>query len=389
LLTPLDVAEFFAESCGTTIGSGASAVLTLADEDTLEILYSVGFMRSQVRQWQTIPLSIKSPITDAVKNQTIVCLDSLDAWKADYPLIPMADTIYRSWAAVPLVVKGQTIGGITFSFHEPRPFDDDERAFILALAQQCAQALDRARLYEAEQTARQDAEKAVRARDEFLSIAAHELKTPVTSLRGFAQILLRQLNKNGVVETAQLQRSLSHIDEQSNKLSWLVNALLDHSRLQAGRLTLEPKMLDLVALVTQTISTIQQTTHQHVITLDAPETLSLVGDPLRLEQVLINLLDNAVKYSPNGGSIEVRVTISAPQLVQISVRDHGLGIAPHHRDRIFDRFFQGHRDGYRGGMGLGLHISRQIVELHDGNITAEFPESGGTCFIVDLPLRRE
>jgi signal transduction histidine kinase len=213
------------------------------------------------------------------------------------------------------------------------------------------------------------------------------LKTPITSLRGFAQMLLRQQDKKGVLEAGQLQRSLIHLDRHSAKLTRLVNALLDISRLQAGRLTLELKPLDVVELVRQTTEIVQKTTQSHTITLDTPETPTILGDPLRLEQVLINLLDNAVKYSPNGGPIIVNVAADSLEAISISIRDHGLGIAPDLRSRIFDQFFQAHGKGYRGGMGLGLYISYQIIELHNGTIDVEFPDEVGTQFIIRLPIR--
>lgn len=115
-----------------------------------------------------------------------------------------------------------------------------------------------------------------------------------------------------------------------------------------------------------------------------PPRLPARVDALRLEQVLTNLLDNAIKYSPDGGTITVTLGQTAAELC-VSVRDHGLGIPAEQRGRIFDRFFQAHQDGHRSGMGLGLYISKQIVDLHGGEITVEFPADGGTCFVVHLP----
>ena len=110
-------------------------------------------------------------------------------------------------------------------------------------------------------------------------------------------------------------------------------------------------------------------------------------DPVRFEQVIANLLDNAIKYSPDGGPIELELTRPSAASVQLAVRDHGLGIAPERRSQIFDRFYQAHGEGYRSGMGLGLYISRQIVELHGGELWAEFPPDGGSRFVVRLPVR--
>jgi signal transduction histidine kinase len=114
-------------------------------------------------------------------------------------------------------------------------------------------------------------------------------------------------------------------------------------------------------------------------------------DPLRLEQVVTNLLDNAVKYSPNGGAIKVTLALrrardTAADWAELSVRDYGLGIPPEQRGQIFERFYQAHGNGHKSGLGLGLYISRQIVELHGGEICAEFPPDGGTRFVVRLPI---
>jgi signal transduction histidine kinase len=108
-------------------------------------------------------------------------------------------------------------------------------------------------------------------------------------------------------------------------------------------------------------------------------------DPLRIEQVLVNLVNNAIKYSPDGGAIDVGVTQHG-EVAQVAVRDHGLGIPPEYREHIFDLFYQAHARSHRSGMGLGLYISRHIVDLHGGFITADFPADGGTRFVVTLPV---
>ena len=122
------------------------------------------------------------------------------------------------------------------------------------------------------------------------------------------------------------------------------------------------------------------------MTVSAPEALEACLDSLRVEQVLCNLLENAVKYSPDGGRIEVTLSQHGPAAAELSVRDGGLGIPPEKRARIFERFYQAHGEGHRSGLGLGLFISRQIVELHGGEIWAEFPDDGGARFRVRLPL---
>ncbi len=241
----------------------------------------------------------------------------------------------------------------------------------------------------AERAARQEAEVAVRQRDEFLSIAAHELKTPLTSLSGQAQLALRQLRRAGPVDPDRIMRSIEVIAGQSNRLAMLLNQLLDVSRLEAGKLSLAKAPTDLTALVSGIISVIQPSTDRHLIQLTAPAEVQATLDPLRFEQVITNLLDNAIKYSPDGGEIEVTIDQSGPDRVELTIRDHGRGIPPEKQTRIFERFYQAHGDDHTSGLGLGLFVTRQIVELHGGQITLEHPADGGTRFIVCVPATEE
>ncbi len=235
----------------------------------------------------------------------------------------------------------------------------------------------------AEHAAREEAEAALHARDEFLSAAAHELKTPITSLSGFAQLAIRNLKNGGTPE--QVARALGIIQAKSDTLTRLLTQLLDISQLESGTLMLNRRPTDLVQLVTRVVGEALHNPEKHAIALVAPSSLEATVDPLRLEQVLTNLLDNAVKYSPEGCSIEVVLSQCRQDTAQLSVRDQGMGIPPDKRARIFERFYQAHTRTY-SGWGLGLHITRQIVELHGGEIRVDFPDDGGTRFLVSLPL---
>ena len=243
---------------------------------------------------------------------------------------------------------------------------------------------ERARLLERERVARAEAERAVRGRDEFLSVAAHELKTPVTSLRGFAQLAVRQLDATGQIEPPLARQALDVIDRQSDRLASLVGRLLDVSRIQAGRLVLEPRPSDVTGIVGMVLAGARARTTRHEIVLEAPGPVFARVDPTRLEQVMTNLVENAIRYSPDGGRIDVCVA-ERDGSVEIAVRDRGLGIPPEHRASIFEQYYQAHALNQGGGMGLGLYISRQIVDLHGGELRAEFPEDGGTRFVVSIP----
>jgi PAS domain S-box-containing protein len=249
--------------------------------------------------------------------------------------------------------------------------------------------LERENLLARERQSRAEAEAALRLRDEFLSIASHELRTPLATLNGYAQLALRRLGRADQLEPERVVDALRAITSQSDKLNWLLGQLLDVSRLEVGKLALEPQVTDVVALVEQVVSGARVRDGEHVITFHAQLSHEAEVDPLRLEQVLTNLLDNAIKYGAEGGGpIEVVVSDAAQDALEISVRDHGLGIPPDKRAQIFERFYQAHGNRHKSGMGLGLHISRQIVELHGGELTAEFPADGGSRFVVRLPLAR-
>ncbi len=238
-------------------------------------------------------------------------------------------------------------------------------------------------------TSRKQAETAIQVRDEFLSVAAHELKTPITAQQGFAQVTLRHIDHagdSGVLDLKHVRRALQAIDQQAHKLNALVTQLLDVSRIERGQLTLDRKLTNVTELVEETVVRTQATTNDHTITLHAPSDLTANVDALRLEQVFTNLLDNAVKYSPQSGAIDVSLSLEGAnhRWLLLTVTDHGIGIPPEHRARIFERFYQV-QNGSIQGLGLGLFITRQIVEQHGGSIHAEFPPESGTRFVVRLP----
>jgi two-component system, OmpR family, phosphate regulon sensor histidine kinase PhoR len=242
------------------------------------------------------------------------------------------------------------------------------------------------RLLAAEQEARGLAERAVRARDDLISIAAHELKTPVTSLRGFSQLLTRQIEKDGRrLDGAKVLKAVQHIEEQSKRLTKLTEQLLDLSRLETGKLVLNREDAELGAVVANLVAGLQQSHRDRRVGVRRGNEVPVCADVLRLEQVLSNLIDNAVKFSPPESPIEVEVGQEPEGWARVSVRDYGIGIPEGKREQIFDRFFQAHTERHYSGMGIGLSVSRQIVEMHGGTISVEEPEGGGSRFVVRLP----
>jgi signal transduction histidine kinase len=273
----------------------------------------------------------------------------------------------------------------------PRQFGDDEIQLLQVVADRVALTIEHARLLEAARVARVEAEVAaaqLRTQDEFLAVAAHELKTPITSVKSAAQLLLRRYARQGTPDPQQVQRGLQTIDRQIDRLTRLVTLLLESVRLQAGRLQLERQATNLTRLVQQAAAQAQSQTEQHQLVVAAGPEVWAEVDALRLEQVVRNLLENAIKFSPDGGRIDISVQRVAGNQVELAVRDRGLGIAPEHRAHLFERFYQAHGSSHQSGLGLGLYISRGIVAQHGGTIRAEFPADGGTRMVVTLPGAR-
>ncbi len=221
-------------------------------------------------------------------------------------------------------------------------------------------------------------------REAFLGTVSHELKTPITILRLSTQLLMRHLSQDSEPDPARSQVLLKAVDRQSEKLSRLITYLLDVSRTGSGSFPLEVQDTDLVPFVQAIVHEQQSLTDRHPMTLTAPPELSARVDPERMEQVFFNLLDNAVKYSPDGGPIDVELGQPDGSNILISIHDRGVGVAPELREHMFDRFSQAH-DPTKPGLGLGLYICRRIVDLHGGELTAEFPQDGGTRMVVSLP----
>ncbi len=290
----------------------------------------------------------------------------------------------RSLIIVPLIAREKVLGAIQLvSTTSERRYNEEDLKFTEELAQRAAVAVDNAKLY-------RDAQQAISIRNEFVSVAAHELKTPITSLRGFTQLLLRRVNGNKTLDLEQLRQGLNQINNQSNRLGSLVGRLLDMSQLEAGKLILTLEDTDLGQMLYNIVAAVQLSANNHQITVSAPEHFEYRLDPLRFEQVMTNLLDNAIKYSPEGGQVRVEMQVleegEAGRSIKIQVQDQGIGIGPENREKIFEPYFQGNERGY-AGLGLGLYISREIVELHGGRIQLESGGSRGSTFVVTLPQK--
>jgi signal transduction histidine kinase len=251
-------------------------------------------------------------------------------------------------------------------------------------------ALERERLYAAEQHARAEAEAALRTRDEFLSIAAHELKTPLTTLMGNIDLIQRRTRREGGLSERDA-RSIGVATQQARRLKQMIDSLLDLSRLELGQLSIEPKPLDLGQLARRVVDEVQPGLLQHSIICRTPEAAVMIdGDEVRLEQVIQNILQNAVRYSPNGGRIEVLVAIDERAMqAALHVRDQGIGIASDALAQLFERFYRVPDTAIEHihGVGIGLYVVKEIVTLHGGVVQVVSKAGVGSTFTVNLPLR--
>ncbi|HZU83272.1 MAG TPA: ATP-binding protein, partial [Polyangiaceae bacterium] len=292
----------------------------------------------------------------------------------------LRDLGLRSMMAIPLFARGQTLGAIVLArAGGDRRYGHADLMLAEDLGRRCAIAIDNARLYRA-------AQSAIEQRDDFLSVASHELRTPLTSML----LRLELLERTAGATNAQYESfrvGLSAVARQAKRLSDLVDGLLDVSRMRMGRLKLERQRFDLAALVRDVASRLEADAARAGCSLLVAAAAPVLGswDPLRIEQIVTNLLSNAVKYA---GSAPIEVAVeSDARMARLVVRDRGVGIAPEDQRRIFERFERGASPrGARGGLGLGLYITRQIVEAHGGSIRVASRPGEGTTFVVELPL---
>lgn len=282
--------------------------------------------------------------------------------------------------ALPLRSDAGTILGCLIAGVSPRlRLDGEYREFLARVSGEIAMALASAR-------ALARASEDVRIRDDFLSIAAHELKTPLTPLIGKLQLIQRRLAREGVAE-----RNLGDLESaarEAARLVGMIDALLDLSRLRSGQLHIVPTALDLRAIAGEAVAEVEPTLQRHRLRLVAPaEPVVIAGDGLRLTQAARNLISNAVKYSPQGGTVTVEVA-SLGADVTLSVTDEGIGIAPELLPKIFERYYRAGGDAAAsiGGLGLGLFVVHEVVRLHGGSVSVESTPEVGSRFTITLPV---
>jgi signal transduction histidine kinase len=309
----------------------------------------------------------------------------------------------RSLVAVPLIVGGQMLGVLSTYADRPNAFDQGAVEFVEAFGAVASTAIYNASLYEEAQRGREVAEREQQRlreleqmKDEFLSTAAHELRTPLTTIVMSAGLALEQLERLAIREQidSRIVDLVNLVVEGSKRMHSLVNDLLDLTRLEQGKATFTIVDLDLrevVSACVESVAPLFESKHQK-LGVRLPETYCGVrGDRQRLEQVVINLLSNANKYSPPNTQVEIKTVRSGgPELAKeclVTVRDNGPGVPEEEREQIFDRFYRSslHRTDRSSSTGLGLPIARKVAEMHKGRVWVEPAPGGGSIFTLALP----
>jgi signal transduction histidine kinase len=319
----------------------------------------------------------------------------------------------RSLVVVPLIISDHVLGVLSAYSERKNAFDKEAVQLQEAFAAVASTAINNARLYEEARKGRAAAEKEQQRlrevdqmKDEFLSTAAHELRTPLTAVRMASSLLHEQIqarlqDDNRLIEAGgtrldtRLLDLVGLVEEGSARMHSLVNDLLDLTRLEQGRATLQLEEFDIreaIDSAMESVTPLLESKSQSAVRRLPELGCRIRGDRQRLEQVLLNLLSNAHKYSPTGSPIEVRLTRatvgSGRKECLVSVRDSGPGVPEEERERIFDRFYRSsvHRDDRTSSTGLGLPIARKIVELHGGRLWVEPAPGSGSIFTLAIPV---
>jgi signal transduction histidine kinase len=395
-VTPRDIHEVVLRQVTGTFGADDSLVVLPVDgAPELEIVAATRVPEDIMDAWRRFSIEAPVPIAKAARTREAIFLGSRDEWLSEYPSMQTAleATGHHANVVLPMVVDERLLGIAGLAYAAPRKFSTAERDFATAFAGVCAQALDRARLYEMERQARVEAERARevaeaanRSKAKFLARMSHELRTPLSAIGGYAELL--ELGVQGPVNAEQIA-ALQRIQQSNRHLLGLVNEVLAYSRIEAGRtsFSLETvhvlRTLSLVeALVAPQIRAKRLT---YALAAGEPG-LTVIADPEKLSQIVLNLLTNAIKYTDSGGSVSVSCEAEDVN-VAIHVRDTGRGIEASQLERIFEPFVQAVNGETVAseGVGLGLTISRELARGMGGEIRVTSVVGEGSTFTLTLP----
>ncbi len=369
-------------SKGLAVVEAARGMLISIKDGGISILGSSGFSPELIEYLDTISLETDIPIVDALRQGQMISLESGAEFQARYGgTYAGFDEIsdMQTYLAMPLVHGGETVGAITLHFKEAAALGAADRTFTSLLAQLTATALARARSYDVEQEKRKTAELIAQAREEVLGVVAHDLRNPLSLIVTSTELLEEDL------EPERRQQILEIAKRAGRQMNRLIGDLLDTVQMQSGKLSLDAEDLSVAVILRQTDETFQpRAENRHILlTVILPQDdLFVRADPLRVQQVLGNLVGNALKFTPVDGNITVR-TVAGEDEVTFHVTDSGPGIPVEQVPHLFEQFWQARHD--KRGVGLGLAIAKGIVDAHGGRIWCESTVGVGTTFSFTLP----
>jgi signal transduction histidine kinase len=384
--------------CGCSV-DGFIPTITLVDRDGSTLRHGAGPATladySRAIDGQVIGPAAGSCGTAVFRRRRVIVEDiQTDPLWAEYRGLASRFGLRACWSTPIIATSGRVLGSFALYYHEPRRPSADDLTLIDLMARTTALVIElrrgeeeRRRLLDAERAARRDAESANRGKDEFVATLSHELRTPLNAILGWVSML-----KSGTFRPGAENKALDAIERNVHTQARLVEDLIDLSRIIAGKLRIERRAIAIGAVADAALDAVRPAAEAKAIELvTAPPSAadSIVdGDQDRLKQVLWNLLANAIKFTPAGGRVDLRIERGRSE-VDVTVSDTGCGMPPELVPHVFDRFRQGERQAGAtgGGLGLGLAIARHIVELHGGTIDAASDGvARGSTFRVRLPL---
>ncbi|AGC48870.1 response regulator/sensor histidine kinase AsgD [Myxococcus stipitatus DSM 14675] len=382
--TVRDVCRALFEQGLVAAGAKAGAVNLLdAEGDALEIVDAVGYPEQVLAKWRRIPLSNPVPLTEAVREQRPIWLGSLDEWQGRYPHLN-AHGIHESAIALPLMVKGRTLGAIGLSFARARLFTEMDRAFFSALAHACAQALEQVRLITEERRSHEELRRRSEFEQQLVGIVSHDLRNPLAAIA----MSVGLLEKKESLSDSQ-RRTVQRIGQASERAARMIRDLLDFTKARlGGGIPLHRRSMDLGEVVTQVLDEVQVAHAGRHVDVDVPAGVQGEWDPDRIAQVVTNLLSNALTYSPRQAPVRLQARAEGSQVL-LSIYNGGAPIPAELLPRLFEPLTRGTlKEGQSNrSIGLGLYIVRDIVRGHGGGVEVVSSEEHGTTFTVRLPLR--
>jgi signal transduction histidine kinase len=386
IVQSLDIEPVLALTLRTAIQltSGDSAGLTIANREgsALQLRRLVGGDRQEIIRWVPVEGSLSGWV---YRNDQVLRSDHEGG-----PQDPsIADQIraraIRAWLIVPLHVGGKPIGTLGVSSRTVRQFSGEEEGVLQSLADSVAIAIENARVHAEVRDALREAERANNAKSEFVAAVSHEIRSPLAAMVGYVQ-LLREGSFGPV--TPEQSEALERLESISASTLRLTSDLLEHARLEAGALPVHPARVAIRPLLDEVKETAQMLIDARPVRFDtvlSPDVEAVRADRDRLQQILLNLLTNAAKFT-NHGSIALSVSPSSrPGLVDFVVRDTGTGIHPQDLPRIFDLFYRADQSSTAGGAGIGLFLSRRLAALMEGDLTVQSQLGEGSIFTLTLP----